>query len=581
MSKLAQLLSYLERPGVTELVFRSGEAAVMHSGTHVHPLTVTPLQANQIQRFFEGTPVLTHLPKGPGVPSQTLPMDLLGGRYVVSMSSGGAPLEIRVAKPRAAASTWTDIPEAELPEGMGRRPRKRNLTPPPMEPSTLRDAVTARDLPRHGSATSTPATSDSAIGLTNPEAIPEPSHEVATQRYRAVKPTPAPIPVPAAPEPEPEPPPPPAPTPTLATPRRRPRVGGTVDEALREHLITARRQAASDVHVVAADPVRFRRAGALEPMGEPISAAGVEAMVLPLLNPEQAEQLERLGYADLAADVEGAGRVRINVSRQRTGLKICLRLVASQPPSLESLGLPPEVRGLAKHHQGLVIVAGPNGHGKTTSMAALIDMFNASHPMHIITVEDPVEVVHPRKQAIVTQREVGTHTRSFARALAGALREDPDVIAIGELRDRETVEMALAASETGHLVIATMSTPSAAKTIDRLIDMFPPDDQAQVRATLAGSLKLVLSQRLVRRADGRGLVAAFEMITGGIALWALVRDDKLYQLPSLLQRGRSFGMISLESSLRELLQGGVITRQEALAHATDPKAFAHEDPRPR
>jgi twitching motility protein PilT len=250
----------------------------------------------------------------------------------------------------------------------------------------------------------------------------------------------------------------------------------------------------------------------------------------------------------------------------------------SDPLSVAELGLPAEVHKLTMHHQGLVIISGPNGHGKTTSMAALVDMFNAEHALHIITVEDPVEVIHPRKRAMVTQREVGSHTRSFARALSAALREDPDVIAIGELRDRETVEMA--AAETGHLVLATMSTPSGAKTIDRLIDMFPPDDQAQVRATLAGALKLVLSQRLLRRADGHGLVAAFEMITGGVPLWSLVRDNKLFQLPSLLQRGRNFGMIGLDDSLRELLGQGLITHDEALVHAEDPRALAPREPSP-
>lgn len=347
-----------------------------------------------------------------------------------------------------------------------------------------------------------------------------------------------------------------------------------VHPRLREILIMARQHGASDVHIMSGNPARVRRSGALEPVGGPLAPAEVEAMVGPLLQAEQAAQLDTLGYTDLAADVEGAGRVRINIGRQRTGLKLCFRMVVSDPPSIATLGLPPEVHKLTTHHQGLVIISGPNGHGKTTSMAALVDLFNAGHSMHIITVEDPVEVMHPRKQAIVTQREVGRHTRSFARALAAALREDPDVIAIGELRDRETVEMALSASETGHLVIATMSTPSGAKTIDRMIDMFPPDDQAQVRATLSGALKLVLSQRLLRRADGHGLVAAFEMISGGIPLWSLIRDNKLFQLPSLLQRGRNFGMISLEDSLRELLASGVITREEALNYAEDPKALA-------
>ena len=200
-------------------------------------------------------------------------------------------------------------------------------------------------------------------------------------------------------------------------------------------------------------------------------------------------------------------------------------------------------------------------------------MFARSRPHHIITVEDPIEIEHPPKRAVISQREVGTHTRSFQSALKGALREDPDVIVIGELRDRDTVEMALSAAETGHLVLATMSAPSGAKTIDRLIDLFPPADQAQVRSTLAGALKMVISQRLVPSADGARRHAAFELITGNVPLWSLIRDDKLFQLPSLLQRGRAYGMIRVEDSLQELLDAGKIDRETARRHADDPRVF--------
>jgi twitching motility protein PilT len=204
-------------------------------------------------------------------------------------------------------------------------------------------------------------------------------------------------------------------------------------------------------------------------------------------------------------------------------------------------------------------------------MAALVDLVNRQKPHHIITVEDPIEVVHPIRKAVISQRQVGLHTASFHRALKAALREDPDVIVIGELRDRETVEMALQAAETGHLVIASMSTPSGAKTIDRLIDMFPPDDQAQVRSTLAGALKIVVSQRLVPAADRSRMVAAAELITGNIPLWSLIRENKLFQLPSLLQRGRNYGMIRVEDSLNELLARGVIDEAAARAAADDPR----------
>jgi twitching motility protein PilT len=260
------------------------------------------------------------------------------------------------------------------------------------------------------------------------------------------------------------------------------------------------------------------------------------------------------------------------VCRQRTGIKACIRLIPDEIPTLAKLELPAELARVQDYHQGLIVISGPNGHGKTTTLAALVGLYNETRPAHIITVEDPVEFLHPPKRAVVSQREVGVHTRSFQSALKGALREDPDIIAIGELRDRETVEMALTASETGHIVLATMSTPNGASTIERLIDMFAPEDQAQVRATLAGSLKLIISQRLVPSLDGKRLVPAAELITGNVPLWTLIRDNKLYQLPSLLQRGRAYGMIRVEDSLNEWLERGVIDLETARMYADDPKS---------
>ena len=335
----------------------------------------------------------------------------------------------------------------------------------------------------------------------------------------------------------------------------------------------ARQQNASDLHVMAGRPVMARTVGEMRPMTDNVASEMVESMLLPLLDPRGVKQLRELGYADLSFDAPNAGRMRGNINRQKSGLKGCFRLVAATPPTLADLGLPQELGKVTSYHQGLAIVSGPNGHGKTTTMSALVDLINSHKADHIITVEDPVEIVHPLKKSVISQRQVGTHTNSFHAALKGALREDPDVIVIGELRDVETVEMALSAAETGHLVIATMSTPSGAKTIDRLIDMFPPEDQSQVRATLAGALKIIVSQRLVPTADGTRQVAAAELITGSFPLWNLIRDDKLFQLPSLLQRGRAFGMIRIEDSLRALIDAGTITMEAALRVTSDPKAL--------
>jgi len=336
-------------------------------------------------------------------------------------------------------------------------------------------------------------------------------------------------------------------------------------------LVGARARNASDLHLTGDRPPMERTPRGLEAVGRPLAMADVERMLGALLSPSQKAQLDARGYVDAALDVEGAGRLRANISRFRGGVKGSFRLVLSAPPTLEQLGLPRELARVTSYHQGLVVIAGPNGHGKTTTLAALVDLINSQKPHHILTIEDPVEILHPRKRAVISQREVGNHTRSFAAALKASLREDPDVIVIGELRDRETVEIALTAAETGHLVMATMSTPSAAKSLDRLIDMFPPDDQQQVRMSLAAALRFVVAQRLLPTVDGAGAVAAVELLTGVLPLAALIRDNKLFQVPSLQQRGRSFGMIRLDDSLLELVRAGKISEDVAIRAADGKK----------
>jgi twitching motility protein PilT len=314
----------------------------------------------------------------------------------------------------------------------------------------------------------------------------------------------------------------------------------------------------------------LRIGGDLIPRGAPIDEATVQRMVEPVVPERMRGTLATDGSCDFALERGAQGRFRVNVSRQRTGLKACLRCIPPVTPTLGSLGLPPEIEKATHHHQGLVLVTGPTGHGKTSTMAAIVDIINSQTTHHIITVEDPVEFLHGRKKAMISQREVGSHTRTFASALKASLREDPDVIVVGELRDTETVRMALAASETGHLVLGTMNTPSAAKTIDRLVDLFPPGDQQQVRMTLAGGLHLIVSQRLVPAADGKSTVAAVELLPGSVALWSLIRDAKTYQIPSLQQRGKGFGIIRIDDSLVDLARAGRITPSTATAHAENP-----------
>ncbi len=338
-----------------------------------------------------------------------------------------------------------------------------------------------------------------------------------------------------------------------------------------DNLLAAGRDAhASDLHVVAGRPLLLRTAGELVPHGAAIGEADAEKLISALVPERLRATLEDQGSCDFALDRGAAGRFRVNVSRQRTGLKACLRCIPSVVPTLASLGLPVEIERATHHHQGLVLVTGPTGHGKTSTLAAIVDIINRETTHHVITVEDPVEYLHPRKKAMISQREVGANTRSFASALKGSLREDPDVIVVGELRDTETVRMALAASETGHLVLGTMNTPSCAKTIDRVVDLFPPADQQQVRMTLAGGLHLIVGQRLIPTADGKGMVAAAELLPGSVSLWSLIRDAKTFQIPSLQQRGKGFGIIRLDESLAELVRAGKITAAAAMSVAENP-----------
>lgn len=517
VADLQQLLRYFERGDVEEVTLQSGAPVVIRQHGRSRQLSPQPLPPEVLMEWIRGTAVEAVVPTMDTSGRPEI-LDLFGRSFSVAIARHGPLIQIRFRRAELA-----DLLEPDEMDPMDA-----------LEIEATRSAAEAR---AESGRDPDPSTGPEPIAV--PDLAPD----------FAVEP-------PSRPEPAP-----------AAAPARPVRTSTDVHEVLRR----ARQLDASDVHIVAGRPVAIRVAGQLEPHGEALSADVVRAQLEPLVTGRHRAQLEELGYCDFAAEVEGAGRLRVNVNRQRTGLKGCFRLVAPRPATLAELGLPPQLAKATAHHQGLVVVAGPNGQGKTTTLAALVDMVNESKPLHVITVEDPVEVIHPRKRAVITQREVGSHTRSFQRALEAALREDPDVIVIGELRDRETVEMALSAAETGHLVIATMSSPSGSKTIDRLIDMFPPDDQSQVRSTLAGALKAVVSQRLVPTVDGRRRVAAAELITGSIPLWTLIRDDKLYQLPSLLQRGAAYGMIRIEQSLSELLQAGLISEEAARHNADDPR----------
>jgi twitching motility protein PilT len=292
-----------------------------------------------------------------------------------------------------------------------------------------------------------------------------------------------------------------------------------------------------------------------------------------ILQDDQKRIFEEHRDIDFAFEIPGLSRFRANVLMQNRGEAAVFRLVPTKIRTLEELGMPPVLKTLSEKERGLVVVTGPTGSGKSTTLAAMVNYVNESERGHIMTVEDPIEFVHEPKRCLVNQREVGPHTKSFAAALRAALREDPDVILVGELRDLETTQLAISAAETGHLVFATLHTNSAAKTIDRIIDIFPSGQQAQIRTMLSESLEGVVAQTLLPAKDGKGRVAAVEVLVGVPALRNLIREDKTAQILSVIQTGSQHGMISLDQHLRELVMNGRLSRSDAARYASNPSVF--------
>ncbi|MBW8878696.1 MAG: PilT/PilU family type 4a pilus ATPase [Acidobacteria bacterium] len=335
------------------------------------------------------------------------------------------------------------------------------------------------------------------------------------------------------------------------------------------------RSGASDLHVHSGAAVKLRTHGQLADLApEPVDAQTTERLVLEILDPEQTAVLREKGQVDFAYELADVGRFRGSAYRQQRGMDAVFRAIPPRPPTLEELGLPSSLARFANFHQGMVLLTGPAGCGKSSTLAALLNIINGERRDHIITIEDPIEYIHPSQQCVVNQRQVGPHTSSFARALRGALREDPDIIAIGELRDLETISLALTAAETGHLVLATLHTNNAIRTINRILGVFPPSQQDQIRTMVSESLRAVVSQRLVSRADGNGRVPALEILVVNKAVGNLIRENKTFQIKSVLQTGASHGMCLLDASLADLVKKGFITREEAMKQADEPQKFA-------
>lgn len=321
---------------------------------------------------------------------------------------------------------------------------------------------------------------------------------------------------------------------------------------------------ASDLHVTADAPPTMRVDGSLVPLDEfgIWSSDRVERALGAILSQPQREQFEHELELDFAYQLSDVARFRVNVYQQRSAQGAAFRLIPTRIRTIEELELPASITRFATLPRGLVLVTGPTGSGKSTTLAALIDLVNRTRAEHIITIEDPIEFIHPRKKAVVNQREVGHDTRSFATALKHLLRQDPDVILVGEMRDLETISVALTAAETGHLVFATLHTQSAAQTVDRIIDVYPPHQQNQVRAQLAATLEGVVCQTLVPRAGGHGRVAASEVLVATSAVSNLIREGQTHQIPSALQAGAALGMRTLDQHLADLVNRGII-REEA------------------
>ncbi|MBD3304970.1 PilT/PilU family type 4a pilus ATPase [candidate division KSB3 bacterium] len=343
-------------------------------------------------------------------------------------------------------------------------------------------------------------------------------------------------------------------------------------DALLKHAVEV---GASDLHITGGAQPMYRLHGDLVkiPEASELSEHGAKQLLYSILTESQITKFEQLADIDFAYQVPDIGRFRVNIFAQTRGIAGVFRVIPQQIVPLEDLHLPRVVSEFTRMTRGLVLVTGPTGSGKSTTLASMIDHINRHRKTHIITIEDPLEFIHTNKQSLINQREIGTHSPAFSDALRSAFREDPDVLLIGEMRDLETIALAITAAETGHLVFATLHTNSAAKTIDRIIDVFPTTQQAQVRTQLSESLSGVIAQQLLKRLDGAGRVAAVEILVGVPALAHLIRDGKTYQISSIIQTGRREGMQTMDQAIVDLLKQGKISPEEAHDKCVDRETF--------
>lgn len=338
-------------------------------------------------------------------------------------------------------------------------------------------------------------------------------------------------------------------------------------------LLTVEKRA-SDLHITEAEPPILRIDGRLyRTEFDKLTRADLKNMIYSVLTDAQKEKFERELELDFSLALPKLDRFRVNAHLQRGSVEAAFRRVPLEVPSMESLGLPPMIQELARRPNGLVLVTGPTGMGKTTTLATMINLINAERECHIISIEDPIEFIFTNKKAIIKQREVFSDTHSFADALKHALRQDPNVIIVGEMRDLETISTALTAAETGHLVLATLHTPDAPQTVERIIDVFPPHQQQQIKLQLADCLQAVISQLLLPHASGKGRVMAAEIMVGTPGIRNLIREQEIEQIPTLMQTGSQYGMRTMDKSLKDLVQRGLITLDTALSKVKNPEEF--------
>ena len=327
---------------------------------------------------------------------------------------------------------------------------------------------------------------------------------------------------------------------------------------------------ASDIHItVDSTPVARIKGKFIKLTDKILTKYDTEEMAKEIAGEKNFKRIQEHGECDFSVAIESGERFRVNAYKQKGHYAIAIRTITSQIPSFETLGLPEVLKAFTEKHKGLVLVTGPTGSGKSTTLASLIDIINENQQRHIITLEDPIEYVHHHKQSLVNQREIGQDTESFNTALRAILRQDPDVILVGEMRDPETISIALTAAETGHLVFSTLHTVGAAKTIDRIVDMFPSEQQQQIRTQLSTVCEGVISQQLLQTIDGRKRVAALEVMVATPAIRNLIRENKTYQIPNMIQTGSKFGMQSMDQELVNLYRQGSITRDSVLSRCTD------------